>query len=213
MIRIILVRHGETAWNREGKFQGRLDIELNETGLSQAKRLAKALSDVHIDDIYSSPLKRSFTTAEMIADYHSLKVIAADAFNEIDHGSWEGMHLHQVIDAHGEMYKSWISEPHMVKMPGGEDLQDITDRAIRKLLDILEATPDGDTVLIAAHDATNKVILCHALGLDNSHFWQFKQGNASITVLEYDDGAFRLTLMNDTCHMGGVLDDTTTGAL
>jgi phosphoserine phosphatase len=213
MIRIILVRHGETAWNREGKFQGRLDIELNEAGRSQAKRLAKALSDVHVDTIYSSPLKRSFVTAELIADYHSTPVITADAFNEIDHGSWEGMHLREVVDKHGEMYESWISEPHTVKMPGGEDLQDISDRAIRKLLDILEVTPDGNTVLIAAHDATNKVILCHALGLDNSHFWQFKQGNASISVLEYEGGAFRLTLMNDTCHMGGVLDDTTTGAL
>jgi phosphoserine phosphatase len=213
MIRIVLVRHGETAWNEAGKFQGRLDIGLNETGRRQAKLLAKALGDIHLDAIYSSPLSRSFETANEIAGYHSLTVIPADEFNEIDHGSWEGMHLDEVIDQHGALYETWINKPHLAKMPGGEDLDDIRDRSVRRLNDILERTADGNAVLIAAHDATNKVILCHALGLDNSHFWQLKQGNAGISILEYENDAWRLTLLNDTCHLGGVLDNTTTGAL
>ncbi len=213
MIRVILVRHGETAWNKAGKFQGRLDIDLNDIGRNQAKLLARALSDIHIDAIYSSPLSRSFATASEIAGYHSLKVIPADEFNEIDHGSWEGMHLDAVIDQHGALYETWLNEPHLAKMPGGEGLDDISDRAVRRLGDILEQTPDGDTILIAAHDATNKVLLCHALGLDNSHFWQLKQGNASISIIEFDSNEWRLTLLNDTCHLGGVLDNTTTGAL
>jgi probable phosphoglycerate mutase len=156
---------------------------------------------------------RSRETASLIADYHSLSVAVVSEFNEIDHGSWEGKHLETVINEHGDLYEMWLNEPHNAKMPGGEDLQDIRDRAVRKLSDILATTPDGSTVLIAGHDATNKVILCYALGLDNSHFWQIKQGNASISVLEYENEVFHLTLLNDTCHMGGVLDDTTMGAL
>lgn len=213
MVRIILVRHGETAWNKEGKFQGRLDVELSDVGRKQAKKLAEALRDVHIDYIYSSPLKRSLETAELIAGWHSKEVVSAEEFNEINHGSWEGMHLEAVIDAHGELYDTWLNNPHEAKMPGGEELENIRERAVRKLTEILALTPDGTTVLIAGHDATNKVILCYALGMDNSHFWQIKQGNAAISILEYDDGIFRMTLMNDTCHLGGVLDETTTGAL
>jgi broad specificity phosphatase PhoE len=213
MVRIILVRHGETAWNKEGKFQGRLDIELNDVGKKQAKKLAEALRDVHIDYFYSSPLKRSLETARSIAEWHSKEVVPADEFNEISHGSWEGMHLDEVINTHGELYETWLNNPHEAKMPGGEDLGDIRERAVRKLTEILALTPDGTTVLIAAHDATNKVILCYALGLDNSHFWQIKQGNAAVTILEHEDDMFRLTLLNDTCHLGGVLDETTTGAL
>jgi probable phosphoglycerate mutase len=213
MIRIILVRHGETTWNKDGKFQGRLDIELNDIGRAQAKKLADALRDIHIDHIYSSPLKRSMDTATAIAEWHSLPVMTAEEFNEIDHGSWEGMHLDAVIDAHGDLYATWINNPHEAKMPGGEELRDIRERAVRKLTEILALTPDGVTVLIAGHDATNKVLLCYALGLDNSHFWQIKQGNASVSILEYENEQFRLTLLNDTCHLGGVLDETTTGAL
>jgi phosphoserine phosphatase len=213
MVRIILVRHGETAWNKEGKFQGRLDIELSDAGRQQAKKLAEALRDVHIDSIYSSPLKRSFDTAKLIAGWHSLEVVPAEEFNEIDHGSWEGMHLDAVIDAHGELYDTWLNNPHEAKMPGGEGLDDIRERSIRRLTEILALTPDGTTILIAGHDATNKVILCYALGLDNSHFWQIKQGNAAISILEYEKDLFRVTLLNDTCHLGGVLDETTTGAL
>jgi broad specificity phosphatase PhoE len=213
MVRIILVRHGETAWNKEGKFQGRLDIELSDAGRRQAKKLAEALRDVHIDKFYSSPLKRSLETAEHIAEWHSKPVVTAEEFNEINHGSWEGMHLDAVIDAHGELYDTWLNNPHEAKMPGGEELEDIRARAVRKLTEILENTPDGSTILIAAHDATNKVLLCYVLGLDNSHFWQIKQGNASVSIIEYENGEFRITLLNDTCHLGGVLDETTTGAL
>ena len=213
MLRIVLVRHGETYWNKEGKFQGRLDIELNDIGKDQAKKLASALADVHIDTIYSSPLSRAYQTAETIAGRHGLEVIKTEEMSEISHGSWEGMRLEAVIDAHGELYDTWLNSPHKAKMPGGEDLNDVRERAVRKLMEIVEMTPDGSTALIVGHDATNKVILCYALGLDNSHFWQIKQGNASISVLEYEDGLFRLMLLNDTCHLGGVLDMTTTGAL
>lgn len=213
MVRLILVRHGETYWNEEGRFQGRIDVELNKNGKDQAARLAKALKDVKIDAIYSSPLKRSFFTAEAVAEEHGLPVQKVSEFNEIDHGLWEGSTIDQVLEEDKEAYQTWLDNPEKVSMPSGEDLEDLRSRAVSKLHQVLERHKDGETILIVGHDATNKIIICHALGLDNSHFWKIKQGNASIDVLEYKNGRFRITLLNDTCHLGGIVDTTTPGAL
>lgn len=213
MIRIILVRHGETRWNKECKFQGRMDIELNENGLKQGKAIADALKNVKIDAIYSSPLKRSFATAEMIAADHNIEIVGEPSFNEIDHGFWEGLTVDEVNKEFGDLYQSWLTSPEKAEMPEGESLEEVRRRAIDALEKILAKHKDGETILIVAHDAINKVIILHALELDNSHFWQVKQGNASIDVLEYEDGNFMVTLVNDTCHLGGVIDDTTVGAL
>lgn len=213
MIRIILVRHGETRWNKEGKFQGRMDIELNQIGLKQAEAIADALRDVKIDAIYSSPLKRSFVTAQMIAANHNVEIVGEPSFNEIDHGFWEGLTVDEVNKEFGDLYQNWLISPEKVKMPEGESLDEVRARAIDAFKKILTKHKDGEIILIVAHDAINKVIILHALNLDNSHFWQVKQGNASIDVLEYEDGNFMLTLVNDTCHLGGVIDDTTVGAL
>ncbi len=213
MIRLILVRHGETYWNEEGRFQGRIDVELNKTGKDQADKLAGALKGVKIDAIYSSPLKRSFLTAEAVAQEHGLGVDQVSEFNEIDHGLWEGSTVDQVLEEDGEAYHLWMDHPEQVNMPSGENLEDLRSRAITKLHQILERHKDGETIMVVGHDATNKVIVCHALGLDNTHFWKIKQGNASIDILEYADGKFRITLLNSTCHLGGIVDTTKPGAL
>lgn len=213
MGRLILVRHGETYWNAEGRFQGRIDVELNDNGKHQAEHLEEALKDVDITAIYSSPLKRSMMTAEAIARPHDLDVTGVSEFNEIDHGLWEGCTIDQVIEEDEGLYKMWLDHPEQVEMPTGETLDDLRSRAVSKLNEIMARHHDGDNVVVVAHDATNKVILCHALHLDNSHFWYIKQGNASIDILEYADGRFRITLLNDTCHLGSIIDPTAPGAL
>ncbi len=213
MIRLILVRHGETYWNEEGRFQGRIDVELNKNGKDQAMKLAGALKNVKIDAIYSSPLKRSFLTAEAVAEEHGSNVDQVSEFNEIDHGLWEGSTVEQVLEEDGDAYRVWLENPENASMPSGEDLEDLRSRAVSRLHQIFERHKDGETILVVGHDATNKVIICHALGLDNSHFWKIKQGNASIDILEYENGKFRITLLNDTCHLGGIVDTTTPGAL
>lgn len=190
-----------------------MDIELNETGLSQAEALAKALRDVKIDAIYSSPLKRSYVTAEMIAASHGHAIIEVPSFNEIDHGFWEGLTLEEVKREYGDLYATWLSSPHQANMPQGETLDEVRSRAVGSFNEIIAKHKDGETILIVAHDAINKLILLNALGLDNSHFWQIKQGNASIDIMEYKDGKFTITLVNDTCHLGGIIDETTVGAL
>lgn len=213
MIRVILVRHGETYWNAEGRFQGRIDVELNTNGKRQAQCLADALKGVDVTAIYSSPLKRSMMTAEAIAETHDLEVMPVGEFNEIDHGLWEGSTIAQVREEDGDRYEEWMQHPEKVAFPSGETLADIRARSVKKLNEILAEHKDGDTVVIAAHDATNKVLIMHALDLDDAYFWRIKQGNASINILEYTNGQFTITLLNDTCHHGGVIDETAAGAL
>ncbi len=213
MLEIILARHGETDWNVAEVFRGRLDVELNETGVKQAELLGEYLSAVKIDAIYSSPLKRSYVTAEMIAASHAHAIVEVVSFNEIDHGFWEGLTLEEVKREYGDLYAAWLTSPHQVRMPQGETLDEVRSRAVGSLNEIVSKHKDSETILIVAHDAINKILLLNALGLDNSHFWQIKQGNASIDIMEYKDGKFTITLINDTCHLGGIIDETTVGAL
>lgn len=202
MTRIILVRHGETDWNVEGRYQGQEDRPLSSLGLEQAELLAKSLRNLHIDHCISSPLQRSFKTCQFCADYHHLTVEADARLSEINHGSWEGQLAADIAAQYPEAYNQWHSEPHLVQMPdGGENLEDVRKRAREAFDDYAQRYPD-QTLLVASHDAVNKAIICDLLGLNMSHFWQIKQDNTCVNVLEYDKGVWRVVLINSTSHMG-----------
>ena len=202
MLRIILVRHGETTWNVEGRYQGQEDTPLSERGMAQAARLAEGLADVTIDRAISSPLKRSFITAETVCGRHGIAVSADARLSEINHGSWEGQLATEIQAAYPEDFARWHSQPHLVQMPdGGENLEDVR-RRVRDAFDDYARDYDGETLLVAAHDAVNKAIICDIMGLDMSHFWQIKQDNNCINVLEHDGENWRIVLLNSTAHMG-----------
>jgi len=200
MTQIILVRHGETEWNVKEVFRGRIDIELNETGLKQAQLLAKYLSDIEIDAIYSSPLKRALTTAEIVASYHKLKVEIAPGLIDFDYGEWQGLSHQEVKAKYRRLYAQWISRPDRVKMPVGESLDEVRERAM-SVVDRVIANYEG-SVLLVSHRVVNKVLVCALLGLDNSHFWNIKQDTCGITTFTYEDGRFILTKHNDTSYLG-----------
>lgn len=200
MTQIILVRHGETEWNVKEVFRGRIDIELNETGLKQAQLLAKYLSDIKIDAIYSSPLKRALTTAEIIANYHKLKVEIAPGLIDFDYGEWQGLPHQEVRDKYRRLYAQWISRPDRVKMPAGESLDEVRKRAT-SVVDGIIAKYEGSVVLVS-HRVVNKVLICALLGLDNSHFWNIKQDTCGITSFTYENEQFILTKHNDTSYLG-----------
>ena len=127
--------------------------------------------------------------------------MADPRLTEIAHGAWEGRYAADIEAEYPEEFHLWHTHPERVQMPGGENLKDVRKRA-RAALDGLAARYDGKTVLIAAHDAVNKVLLCDIMGLSMDHFWQVKQDNACINVIEYDKGAWRVVLMNSTAHLG-----------
>lgn len=203
MVRIILIRHGETTWNIEGRYQGQEDTPLSPRGLEQGKLLAQGLKNVPLDVCISSPLQRSYQTCKFCADLHKLPVATDERLTEINHGDWEGVLAPDIAKAYPVEFEQWHTAPHLVQMPGegGETLDDVR-RRVRAAFDEYARKYEGKTVLVAAHDAVNKAIICDLLGLGMEHFWQIKQDNTCINVMEYNEGAWRLVLLNSVNHMG-----------
>ncbi len=203
MTRFILVRHGETTWNIEGRYQGQEDTPLSPRGIEQGKKLAKALEHVPIDACWASPLKRAYETCGYCAAYHNLPVHTDPRLTEIHHGDWEGVLAEEIAAAYPKEFAAWKHMPATVQMPGegGENLEAVAERSFA-FFEEMAAGQDGKTLLVAAHDAVNKVVICRILGMDLNKFWQVKQDNTCINVLEYDGKNWRLVLMNNTNHMG-----------
>jgi len=199
MTEIILIRHGETAWNVGEIFRGRIDVELNETGTKQAELLAEHLSKARIEAIYSSPLKRALKTAEIIAGYHKLDVDIAPGLNDFNFGEWQGLSHQEVKAKYTQLYAEWISHPEQVKMPTGESLEDVRKRATG-VVNNITARYEVPVVLVS-HRVVNKVLICALLGLDNSHFWNIKQDTCGMTAFTYEKGQFILTKHNDTSYL------------
>ena len=199
MTEIILARHGETEWNVANIFRGRTDIELNETGIRQARLLAEYLSNAKIVAIYSSPLKRALKTAKIIASYHKLDVDIAPDLTDFNFGKWQGLSHQEVKDKYKELYTEWINHPDQVKMPAGESLDDVSERAIGLINNVV--TRYKETVVLVSHRVVNKVLICALLGLDNSHFWNIKQDPCGTTTFTYEKERFILTKHNDVSYL------------
>lgn len=200
MTSIYLVRHGQTAWNKEEIFRGRTDIPLDETGLKQAELAGEFFKEMKIEGIYSSPLSRAFQTAEKIAAFHSLKIQPSGGLIDMSFGNWEGRPHQEVREMDGDRYRQWREEPHLAKLPGGETIEDVRTRAMAALDEVMKTHPEGNIVLVS-HRVVNKVLLCGILGIDNSHFWQITQDTAAINLIQYKRGKFVLSFMNETCHL------------
>lgn len=199
MTTVMLIRHGETDWNVEEKFRGRMDIDLNERGTRQAHLLAEYLADVPVAAVYSSPLKRALMTAEIIASPHHVDVKIATELTDFDYGEWEGLSHEAVREKHKELYQGWLRSPHLVKMPRGESLDEVRRRAV-SLVEQVIAQYQG-TVALVSHRVVNKVLVCALLGLDNSHFWNIRLDTCGITAFLYEKDRFVLTRHNDTSFL------------
>jgi len=209
-VNILLVRHGETDWNREGRYQGRTDIPLSETGRTQVAALGKRLADVAIKIAYASPLSRAKTTAEaVLAGRNPGARLGLDAgLLGISHGDWGGHLASDVERSHAEMFGVWRSSPgrHSAAGPGAETLGDVEDRAWPVLAKACAALGPDDTALIAAHDAVNRVILCRVLGLPLERVWSFRQAPASLNVLSGPSlDELQVVRLNDSEHVAPLL--------
>lgn len=192
-MKIFCVRHGETEWNRMGRFQGRTDIPLSDEGLRQAGYAAKALASVKLDSVWSSDLSRARETAEKIAMPHGLEVKEKPDITELSHGAWEGKRADEIEDLWPGMLDMWHKKPDSVTMPGGENLEMVRLRAVKGLSSIMDSK--GENIVLVSHDALLKVLLCHILGCPLSCFWKFQLGNCSITVIERTSYGARIPLM------------------
>ncbi|HEY9642817.1 MAG TPA: histidine phosphatase family protein [Coleofasciculaceae cyanobacterium] len=221
-VRMLLVRHGETDWNRQQRFQGQIDVPLNEQGKVQAQQAADFLQSVPIDRAITSPLLRPKQTATAILQNHpNLSLELEPELQEISHGLWEGKLESEIEQGYPGLLQQWQQAPETVQMPEGENLQQVWERSTAAWNAIVASTPLGTaerptTVLVVAHDAVNKAILCHVVGQTPAQFWTFKQGNGAVSVIDYPQGIAGkpvLQAMNITTHLGSVLDKTAAGAL
>ncbi len=198
---VYLVRHGESAWNAQGRYQGRLDAPLSELGLRQADLLARRLASVRLDAVYSAPLQRARVTAERIAAPHGLPVTDEPRLTEIDHGEWNGMLRSDVESRYPEMARLWRESSDKVRMPGGESLADVRRRATAALDAIVLAHPNH-AVLVVSHHAVLKVVLGTLLGMGLDGFWALDADQASVSIADLGGPWPLVTLVNDTCHLG-----------
>ncbi len=200
MTRFVLVRHGQTEWNRVERFRGRKDLLLDATGLRQALAAALRIKDWPVAAVYSSPLRRALETAKVIANQLDLPVEPLDGLIDLDFGDWQGLTAEEAAKRDGELYKLWLERPDQVRFPGGEGLADVRERVMAVVEDIAVKNPDRVMVLVS-HNVVCRVLLCSLLGLDNSHFWQVGQDVCAINAFEISEGVPTVTLINDTCHL------------
>ncbi|MHB8138031.1 MAG: histidine phosphatase family protein [Smithellaceae bacterium] len=197
-MQLILIRHGETLWNKEGRIQGTSDIELSETGMEQARRLALSLKDSEIGAIHASPLKRAFRTAEIINNFHGRKIEVHPELMEMDQGDFEGLSFQELMACEKEFIHRWIADPASVKMPRGESLAELQERVWPPVEKIIAA---GQDALVVAHNFTIAAILCRIRNISLSEFRSTCVDTASRTVIRFRDGRANIEVMNDRSHL------------
>lgn len=201
-MRILLARHGETPWNAEGRYQGQIDIPLSPVGEGQAAALGERLQALQITRAVASPLSRAQATATLALGTARAGLLQTDAdLQEIAHGEWEGLLASEINDKDPARLRAWREEPDTVLMPGGESLRQVLDRSWRGLARAADGLGADDTLLVVAHDAVNRVILCKILGLPLSKLWTFRQAPTTLNLLEGDDvDHLEVVRLNDCAH-------------
>lgn len=206
MTRVLLIRHGQTEWNRDQIYRGRADVPLSETGLQQARALAGRLAGERISAVFTSPLKRAYATAEHLEAVSGCAPQVVEGLIDICYGEWEGQSRWRLQRDASELHARWLTQPHLVRPPGGETLAEVRERASEALRRIIEQQPQR-TVAVVSHRVVNKVLLCHALGLGDDAFWRVRQDTCCLNILEWDGSQLAVTLLNDTCHLHGLEKD------
>ena len=169
-MKFFLVRHGETEWNKLGRFQGHTDISLNERGLSQAKETAKAAAEWGLCAIYSSPLIRTAQVAEEIAKVTAMSVSKQPGLKELSLGDLEGVTGEEMRNNFPEVFSVWRSNPEKVSMPNGESLFQLRERCWQAILDIEQNHSADDSVVVISHNFAIRCVISKLLGIPWSHF-------------------------------------------
>ena len=200
-MKIYLLRHGETAWNREGRFQGQIDIPLNDRGLSQAREMAAAAANWNPTAIYSSPLRRTMQVAETLSHEVELQATPEPRLKELDLGKLDGITGDVMRSKWATTYDAWRNTPGHVVMPGGESLAHLQNRAWQAILDMERTHIEDDVLLVVSHNFAIRTIITRILGMPWSHFHNMYLNLASVCMLESNNRGRRLLGYNNTAHL------------
>lgn len=205
--RLLLIRHGETNWNKMGRFQGTIDIELTEEGKNQAILLSKRLKN-KFDYIYTSPLKRARETAEILTDSSNKDLNIVENMKEINFGSWEGLTIKEIREKYNDEFNKWKIDAQEGKIVGGEfSLKNASIRGTKCILDIVNKHR-GQTIAVVAHGGIIKASLIGLFDWDMTMYHKTVLGNASITEIIFtDDLKPVLMKLNDTTHLKSLKND------
>ncbi|MCX7969133.1 MAG: histidine phosphatase family protein [Armatimonadetes bacterium] len=205
MVRLFLVRHGQSVWNDEKRVQGQQDVPLSEEGRKQATALGERLKGIQIHACFSSPLKRAVETAELILKVsgNSVSITPLTELMERNFGDWEGKQIDQLQSLFPNELSQWLAAQQIPAPPNGESIDELMKRVEHGLSQILKVK-EGN-VLVVGHSGSVKAAICVLFRLPPSSFVRLRIDNAGLTVLEIGDGRTRLIQFNDTCHLHGKL--------
>jgi broad specificity phosphatase PhoE len=197
-VQIVLVRHGATDWNLQGRCQGVTDRELSEVGVRQAEQIAALLSSESIQAIYSSDLRRARQTADLISQPHNLPVLIEENIRELNHGALEGLTFNEIKQNYSEFLARWRSEPAEIQVPGGEKLTDVAARAWQGVNQIAERHSEARSIIVVSHNFPILGIVCRVTGTHLNNYRSFHLDPCSITRLHRNGAnAWSVTQVNN----------------
>ncbi len=200
MTRLILIRHGQTEWNRVERFRGMADLALDDVGLKQAEATAERVAEWPVTAVYTSPLRRALASAGIIARRFGLQPLVHSGLIDINFGKWEGLSPREAAVKDPELWSVWVHSPHHARFPGGESLGDVTVRASAAVAEVVRKH-EGGTVAMVSHRVVCHLLVLHLLGLDESRFWHVTQDVSTVNVFEHNDMGWSVVTLNDTCHL------------
>lgn len=200
MTDLLLIRHGRTFWNSEGRFQGQLNSDLNEIGQVQVAALGKRFDGQSLDHVYSSDLGRAWQTAEALTQHHSLEIQSDVSLRERCMGVFEGSTQSEIQAAHPEAWKSFLDREPSYQIPEGESIDDVLSRS-KKFLDQVVQNHAGRRVAAVTHGGWIRVVLKGLLGMDQKLSTRFKVFNTSIHHLKFVEGHWWVMGMGDVAHV------------
>jgi broad specificity phosphatase PhoE len=203
MLHLILVRHGETEWNAQRRYQGQSDVSLSDLGKRQAKLIAGRLAGKEIDAIYVSDLKRAMETAQVIAEKSGLKVLPEPRLQELKFGVLEGLTFDEAQVQYPEMIAAWLEDFN--RPPQGAETINLFNARVVSFLDDLKQKHDEQIVLLVAHGGSLSEILRVVLGLSREKRWYLEMENASLSEVLIAENYVSLKRLNDTCHLAALV--------
>ena len=200
-MKLIIVRHGETLWNRHNRLQGQMDVPISRIGLSQAKMLAERLRNKKIDVIYTSRLQRAVKTAEEIKKFHRNAMIVKDKMlNEMSWGIWEGLKIGYIKKKYRNIYGQRKKNKFNFQVPKGESPKQLNERVKKAIKKIIRQNKDKN-ILIVGHGGVNRAILGILLKWGSSRIISTRLNNASISILNIKNNKARMSLFNNYHHL------------